>query len=385
MRICFIDFANWDYDVSTPLTRPLGGSQSAMCYLAVELAKMGHDVTLVTGKSPPASAVMFIQDSGNGGVTCVGSHPSQYPAVPQQVFDAVIALNAPGHGRSLRAVLPSSTRLILWTQHAANQPVMRLRLADPVYCDAWDGIVCVSAWQRDDVIERFGIAPDRVTILRNAIAPSFENLFASHGELVAAKDSDTLRLAYTSTPYRGLKLLPDIFRQYRAMNPDAVLEVYSSMAVYMEDGKADREKFGAIYDTVTANEGAELVGSLSQPELAQQLRGAHILAYPNAFPETSCISVMEALAAGMRVVTSDLGALPETCEGFARLVPIDIEIDDENASIAVRNGATYSEAFTHELMRATYTTAGLWDQVAHMNLHHTWAIRARQWTEFLNA
>lgn len=371
MRLCFIDFAPWDYDVATPTLRPLGGSQSAMCYLAVELAKAGHAVTVVTGMTKPTSVVM--------GVECRGPND----LVEKDGFDVVVALNAPRHGRKLRSLLSPSTRLILWTQHAANQPVMREGLAEQ--SDAWDGIVCVSGWQRQEVIERFGIAPGLIRVIRNAIAPAFENLFASHADLVAAKDSDTLRLAYTSTPYRGLKLLPDLFTPYRQVNPDATLEVYSSMAVYMEDAAADRDRFAAIYDAVSETDGAELIGSLPQPDLAQRLRGAHILAYPNAFPETSCIAVMEALAAGMRVVTSDLGALGETCEGFAQLVPIDIDIDDANASISVLNRSKYTAEFVHALMRSTYTTGGLYDQVVHMNRHHTWAVRAKQWADYLDA
>ena len=373
MRVCFIDFAPWDYDVATPTERPLGGSQSAMCYLAAELAKAGHDVTTVTATTKPSRIVK--------GVMCHG--PQDPP--DKQAFDVVVVLNSPGRGHDLRQHLPSSTRLILWTQHATNQDVMRRRLSDPVHRDVWDAIVCVSEWQRDDVVKTYGVELGRTKVLRNAIAPAFENLFSSHGDLVAAKDSDTLRLAYTSTPYRGLQLLPDIFGQYHGLNPDAVLEVYSSMAVYMEDGETDRGRFGAFYDAVAATKGAEHIGSLSQPDLAQRLRGAHILAYPNAFPETSCIAVMEALAAGLRVVTSDLGALSETCDGFARLVPIDIDIHDANAFIEMKDEAGYKADFLNALMRATYTTAGLYEQAVHINTHHTWPVRARQWTEYLNA
>lgn len=373
MRVCFIDFAPWDYDVSSPALRPLGGSQSAMCYLAIEMAKAGHDVTVVTGTIKPPRMVR--------GVACHGLNPPR-PPIPEGDFDAVVVLNAPVRGVGLREILPSSTRLVLWTQHTANQPAMR-RLSQPEVRDAWDGIVCVSHWQKQDVLSRFDIGDDRISVIRNAIAPSFENLFASHADLVAAKSSDVLRIAYTSTPFRGLKLLPSIFREYRNLNPDAMLEVCSSMGVYMMGADQDRAMFRAIYDDVAATDGAELIGSLSQPHLAWRLRSAHILAYPNAFPETSCISVMEALAAGLRVVTSSLGALPETCEGFALLVPIDISIDDAKANIDVRHAADYERAFIQAMMQATYTTGGLYDQVAHMNQHHTWAARAQQWAAYL--
>ena len=49
MNIAFLDSIGWDYDVSTPYERPLGGSQSALAYLAVELARRGGQVTLYSG------------------------------------------------------------------------------------------------------------------------------------------------------------------------------------------------------------------------------------------------------------------------------------------------------------------------------------------------
>src|SRR5258706_13177648 len=53
MRIVFYDRTPVDYTAQTPFERALGGSESAQCYLAIELARLGHAVTLVTNTSAP--------------------------------------------------------------------------------------------------------------------------------------------------------------------------------------------------------------------------------------------------------------------------------------------------------------------------------------------
>ncbi len=249
------------------------------------------------------------------------------------------------------------------------------KLALPETGDRWDGIVCVSDWQRRSYIEEFKLAPERLVVLRNAIAPSFEGLFASRYDLVNAK-SGPLTLAYTSTPYRGLHLLLEIFPEFRKVNPEARLNVYSSMAVYQKHEAYDAEMFKWIYDAMRTADGVEYVGSIPQPALAERLATAHILAYPNIFPETSCIAVMEAMAAGLRVVTSDFAALPETTEGRADHVPLDF-----------KDQPKYVRDYTQALVERPYSVDAdaLYDQVVHMNQHHTWSVRARQWSEFLNA
>src|SRR5262245_44751575 len=119
-------------------------------------------------------------------------------------------------------------------------------------------------------------------------------------------------------------------------------------------------------------------GSVSQQVLAQELTITNILAYPNTFAETSCIAVMEALAAGMLVVTSDLAALPETCGGWARLVP------------PVGNGRD-ADAFALDYARVLDRALSDWAadpdamlreryaQTRSINAGCTWDVRAAEW------
>jgi glycosyltransferase involved in cell wall biosynthesis len=112
-----------------------------------------------------------------------------------------------------------------------------------------------------------------------------------------------------------------------------------------------------------------------QPRLAEELRATSVLAYPNTYPETSCIAVLEAIAAGCVVVTSERGALPETMAGFGRLVPIEGDRD------------TYIARFVKETMdvlREQNWEQPLQKQIQHVRKIATWPERAREWTEWLS-
>ena len=84
LKICFMDTARWDYDVDTPFQRPIGGSQSAMIYLAIELATRGHTVALATHGTSPGT---------KRGVVCVGANPG-FSAEFLAQFDVVVVLNS---------------------------------------------------------------------------------------------------------------------------------------------------------------------------------------------------------------------------------------------------------------------------------------------------
>ena len=128
----------------------------------------------------------------------------------QPGFDAAVCLNGPAEvGGELRKALPDQVPLLLWTQHAHDQPALAA-LTDPVARGAWDGFLCVSDWQAGCLIDTFGLDPAGIRVVRNAIGPRFEGLFSNEDDLIEAKCGGA-RVAYTSTPFRGLDVLLHAF------------------------------------------------------------------------------------------------------------------------------------------------------------------------------
>src|SRR4051812_42975789 len=114
MNVVFLDLIGWDYDVATPYERPLGGSQSAACYLAEELARQGHRVTLLSGTPRPGRV---------RGVDCLNVQNTDR-AFLAQPLDAAVVVSGPA-GLQLRPYLAAATPLVLWTGHAHDQPAIQ--------------------------------------------------------------------------------------------------------------------------------------------------------------------------------------------------------------------------------------------------------------------
>jgi glycosyltransferase involved in cell wall biosynthesis len=368
MRIAFTDPIPWDYNVESAYQMPLGGSQSALCYLAEALAKQGHDVFLLNNSS---KAGIF---------SCVMHFPLS--TVPHQLLrslDALIIWNNPDLGQQIKSLLDENTHLVLWAGIDCYQPAMQV-LQTPSEQDIYDGIVFVSEWQRNDFYQNFGIAPDRTCIMGNAIGAAFCGLLSNDAPILLQKSKPPV-IAYTSTPFRGLDILLEVFPKIREAVPGTKLKVFSSMKVYQVTEADDKPEHCQLYCLCKDTEGVEYIGSLPQPELARELRSVTVLTYPNTFAETSCIAVMEAMASGCWIVTSDLGALPETTAGFGYLIPIEGDWE------------AYKDRFIEETVRVLTACTGtdsinaethLRRQVDYVNREYNWSVRAQQWVQWLS-
>lgn len=364
MRIAFLDASLADLTADAPYERPVGGSHSAMFYLSVELARLGHTVAIVNGTSAPGEY---------RGVACV-HHREGLTAQYLNGFDVVVALNS-ACGATLKREIGVRVPLVLWNQHAFDQPPVqelhRLRERK-----TWAGFAFVSQWQLDTFVEKFWVPREKSIVLRNAAGPAFAGLppavpwFARGAAPV---------LVYTSTPFRGLDVLLSAFPLIRAAIPDVRLRVFSSMALYQV--RPEDDKYRELYARCAATEGAEYVGPVGQARLARELAEAAALAYPSTFAETSCIAVIEAMAAGAAVFTTRLGALPETAGGFASMV----DPSDDRTKLAGSFAGMVADALA-EMRRESAAAAERREaQLAFIRQNYLWPARAAEWQAWLSS
>ncbi|MEC4806474.1 MAG: glycosyltransferase [Jaaginema sp. PMC 1079.18] len=388
MKIAFVDFSLKDYTVETAYQKPLGGSTSALCYLSEALSQQGHEVVVINKTTTPGQSL---------GVFCV--HFDAVSSALMNSLEAVVVLNICQHGRHLRSLLNDDIPLIYWTQNSHSTP-SEAALDDASLRASYDAFVFVSEWQCDRFQQRFGIEPKRSVVMRNAIAPVFLDLLPL-GDSISDYKSRPPVLAYTSTPFRGLDLLLEVFPQIRAQVPGTTLKVFSSMKVYSDYSRSvEAENYQPLYDLCQNTDGIEYIGSIPQPQLARELQSATLLAYPNTFAETSCIAVMEAMASGCWVVTSDLGALAETTAGFGCVLPVDPHWSGEfpriTSSFFQRNHAPIWQGYKDEfiktvvavLQRSLMEDRVVWErelrsQIEYIQQNCTWLLRACQWAEWL--
>jgi glycosyltransferase involved in cell wall biosynthesis len=371
MKLAFLDSDKRHYTVQTPLRSPLGGTQSAVCYLARSLANLGHDITLFSGAI----------DAGKiAGVDHLSSAACSVDQLRTLGFDVIVLISVAGQGAQIRSALPAGGKLILWSQHLEDQPAI-LPLENPAERDAYDAFAFVSAWQAERYCRAFGIDPARVGIQRNAVGPAFADLADSSagGDSILGQKANPPVLAYTSAPYRGLNILLQAFPDIRARAPGTRLWIFSSMLGYDRSQQEDQGEFGNLYDLCRRTEGAEYFGALPQPQLAARMKEVAILAYPNTFAETSCIAAMEAMAAGCQIVTTAGGALPETTAGFARLVPAGLGL------------AEYRRIFVDEVIAAlgmresdpAALEGHLQRQREFVKQNYNWTTIARRWEKWV--
>ena len=252
---------------------------------------------------------------------------------------------------------------ILWFQDTSRDPEVQF-LKNKESRDKFERFVFPSDWSLEKYHLDLGLEYEKSVVLKNAIVPIPTHTKPNEGPI---------RLAYISTPHRGLDVLIGAFRALKLENVE--LDIYSSFKIY---GWEERDKeFEKLYQVCRDTPNVNYHGSVSNGEIRTALQQTHILAYPNTYQETACISAIEAMSAGCVVVCPNLAVLPETCANFAWMYGF------------VQDKTEHARKFAYVLKDAIdnfwepSVQAGLGFQKQYFDMHYDIETTAKQWEMML--
>ena len=255
---------------------------------------------------------------------------------------------------------------ILWMHHLVNQKEAQ-NLGSKDFIDKLDYIVFNSNWNFEKHAYQFKIPENKSVVIKNAI----EKIDTEE------KPKDKINLIYHTTPWRGLALLLKVFKSMNLENVE--LNVCSSTIIY---GKKFDSVLGKTYESILNEckntKNVNYFGFLDNKKIIQMLKKMHIFAHPSIWPETSCIAAIESMAAGCEVVTTNLGALPETCSSFGTFINFDRNFDNlekkyrEVLLNSIENFWSDKNQNKLKLQRET------------INATYSWDARSIEWKNFFN-
>ena len=255
---------------------------------------------------------------------------------------------------------------ILWMHHFVNQKEAQ-NLGSKDFVQKLDYIVFNSNWNFENHIYQFKIPKNKSVVIKNAIEKiDFEE-----------KPKDKINLIYHTTPWRGLALLLKVFKNLNLKNVE--LNVCSSTIIY---GKKFDSVLGKTYESIfnecKNTKNVNYFGFLDNKKIIQMLKKMHIFSYPSIWPETSCIAAIESMAAGCEVVTTNLGALSETCSSFGTFVNFDRNFDNLEKK--------YSEVLLNSIKNfwSDKNQDKLKLQSKSINATYSWNARSVEWKNFFD-
>ncbi len=341
----------WNPDIAK--LNGIGGSETAVIEMARRLASFGHDVR-VYGDCISRSDGRVIERSFDG--VSYLDH-SKFKGVN---CDVLISSRRPEAVDCFDAKWKQS---ILWVHDVHCGGTLNQTRASK-----FDRILTLSDWHRTFFLQYYPfVFPIQVQTTSNGID------LARFNKNV---DRNPHRAVYSSSPDRGMQTAIDVWDDVRLSVPDAELHIYYGFHTWEAySDEAQKKTISHLKRLIEEHKDRGVVfhGRIPQESLAEEMLRSGVWCYPTWFSETSCISAMEAQAAGLRIVTSPIAALNETVGDRGSM----IAGDWLSADYKLR----FTNAVVQEMLRPGDQDRK--DLQAYASERFSWDVIAKEWNEMI--
>ena len=258
---------------------------------------------------------------------------------------------------------------ILWQKNSWDQGNLISWFQDKSNHDKYDWYVFNSNWNFEQFTKKFELPTEKCLVIKNGI----ENI-----EPIPTiyKKGEPIKIIHHCTPWRGLSVLLGAMQLVK--NPLISLDVYSSTEVY---GAAFHDHndhhYHDLYNQAKKLPNVNYIGYRPNEYIKEHLKDYRLFVYPSIWEETSCISLLEAMAAGLYCVTTNYGALYETGAEFPMYVPY----SNDYRSLAKKFAGSIEMAALS--LEDPNIIEHLKMQKKFVNYFYDWKIKGNTWNRFL--
>ena len=257
---------------------------------------------------------------------------------------------------------------ILWQKNSWDQPNLQNFFKNKDRHHEYDWYVFNSHWNYEKFRYFFQIPEDKCMVIKNG---------ASHfPKRKIFKKGDPIKIIHHCTPWRGLNVL--LLAMQMIKNKNITLDVYSSNKVYgTEFAQRVDKDFNDLFDQARKLPNVNYIGHKPNEYILEHMTDYDLFVYPSIFEETFCVSALEALAAGLHVITTNFGALPETCAEWPVYINYSKNFDLLAGSVA---GAIDVCA---DYLHTDTIQSHLEEQQKYYKKFYSWDKKAIEWENFL--
>jgi len=181
-----------------------------------------------------------------------------------------------------------------------------------------NAVICVSEWSRLEAIKLLGLDPNKTFAIQNGLD---HDLFHPHDK---EKSREDLKLP------KDKKIILNVGSEIERKNLDGVLKAFLEISKNRKDVLLVRlgektEKYNAMIKELGLTDIVVYLEKLKDEEVAKLYSASDLLIMPS-FEEGFGLPIIEAMACGCPVVTSNVGAMKEVTNDAGFLVdPNDLE------------------------------------------------------------
>lgn len=203
-----------------------------------------------------------------------------------------------------------------YPQHLPLGARLYLKEFFPRFAKKATRIATVSEFSKQDIVKQYGIAPDLIDVTyngKNTLFKQINDTEKASAKMRFTKNSEYFIYIGSIHPRKNMHLMFKAFDLFKKKHSSDV------KLLIVGEKKWWTTSIQQAYDSMTFQQDVCFTGRLSSEDLAFALGGAKALLYVSYF-EGFGIPIIEAMASGVPVITSNVTSMPEIANDAAILV-----------------------------------------------------------------